>query len=289
MNVMSLLQIEAFNRSNVPNSNLASRISSLEEQIRSSPVADAPVRGMRRIMQRLNALEARNVNGTSDVTDVNVTAINRRIRRLEIQFNQLIQRLNADNCSSNPCMNGGQCLNTFGGYICKCTESWEGANCEDDVNECANFAGTDLGCQNMATCENLAGGYRWKKNTITKFLKSLSTHIKCAIISILDVDARMDGMELIVHDEQSIVCNRHHTNCVDMELVCIPMTQMDIDAFVIKVGSVMVQHQHVIKILMNANHQLHTVQWIQKWFASIYRALIPAVNVHTVKKKVLHF
>lgn len=161
MNVMSLLQIEAFNQPNVQNSILASRISSLEEQIRSSPgVADAPVRGSRRVMQRLSALETRLYNGTAGIADVNVTAINRRIRRLEIQFNQLTQRLNADNCSSNPCKNGGQCLNTFGGYICKCTESWEGANCEDDVNECANFAGTDLGCQNMATCENLAGGYR---------------------------------------------------------------------------------------------------------------------------------
>lgn len=159
MNVMNLLQIESFNRSNVPNSNLASRISALEQQIRSLP--ETPVRGVRIIRQRLDALEARmTINGSPAVSDVNVTAINRRIRRLEIQFNQLTQRLNADNCSSNPCKNGGQCLNTFGGYICKCSESWEGANCEDDVNECANFAGTDLGCQNMAVCENFAGGYR---------------------------------------------------------------------------------------------------------------------------------
>lgn len=146
MNVMNLLQIEAFNRSNVPNSNLASRISSLEEQIRSSPVAaDTPVRGNRRVMQRLSALEARMHDGPSGIADVNITSINRRIRRLEIQFNRITQRLNADNCSPNPCKNGGQCLNTFGGYICKCTESWEGTNCENDVNECANFAGTDLG------------------------------------------------------------------------------------------------------------------------------------------------
>lgn len=171
MNVMNLLQIEAFNRSNVPNSNLASRISSLEEQIRSSvayaSVFGRPSRyrgstvfGLPRVLRRLDALEARMNNGTSGIANINVTVINRRIRRLEIQFNQLTQRLNADNCSSNPCKNGGQCLNTFGGYICKCTESWEGANCEDDVNECANFAGTDLGCQNMAICENFAGGYR---------------------------------------------------------------------------------------------------------------------------------
>lgn len=29
-----------------------------------------------------------------------------------------------------------------------------------DVNECARFVGTELGCQNGATCRNLPGSYR---------------------------------------------------------------------------------------------------------------------------------
>lgn len=32
--------------------------------------------------------------------------------------------------------------------------------CDEDVNECASFAGTDLGCQNGASCTNTQGSYR---------------------------------------------------------------------------------------------------------------------------------
>lgn len=159
MNVMNILQIEAWNRSNIPNSNLALRLSELESQMRSGPVSSGgSIRLNRNLLQRLSALENRVNRG--GVGSINTTVINRRIRRLELQYAQLMQRLNADNCSSNPCNNGGTCLNTFGGYICKCSDAWEGINCEEDVNECANFAGTDLGCQNMAICENYDGGYR---------------------------------------------------------------------------------------------------------------------------------
>jgi hypothetical protein len=35
----------------------------------------------------------------------------------------------------------------------------QGPTCEDDVNECARFVGTDLGCQNGATCSNKPGSY----------------------------------------------------------------------------------------------------------------------------------
>lgn len=38
---------------------------------------------------------------------------------------------------------------------------FQGPNCMTDVNECARFLGTDLGCQNGATCRNLPGSYRY--------------------------------------------------------------------------------------------------------------------------------
>lgn len=38
-----------------------------------------------------------------------------------------------DNCTSNPCMNDGTCLNVlFGGYRCACTIGYGGKNCERD-------------------------------------------------------------------------------------------------------------------------------------------------------------
>lgn len=32
-------------------------------------------------------------------------------------------------CLSNPCVNGAECINTPGGYTCNCKEGWTGLNC----------------------------------------------------------------------------------------------------------------------------------------------------------------
>ena len=63
---------------------------------------------------------------------------------LHLQVDQLIARLKAledqlslDACAVNPCRNGGSCIDTFQGFACQCTDNWEGATCEQDVNECA--------------------------------------------------------------------------------------------------------------------------------------------------------
>lgn len=93
--------------------------------------------------------------------------INARLRRLRNRVAAIEARLRSgaisaggtNPCSSNPCSNGGSCIPTAFGPFCWCREGWEGPTCEDDVNECANFAGTELGCQNQATCVNKPGGY----------------------------------------------------------------------------------------------------------------------------------
>ena len=36
----------------------------------------------------------------------------------------------------------------------------QGPTCDIDVDECTGFRGTELGCQNGATCVNTAGSYR---------------------------------------------------------------------------------------------------------------------------------
>ncbi|KAK2718918.1 hypothetical protein QYM36_006062, partial [Artemia franciscana] len=83
-----------------------------------------------------------------------------QVNSLSVRILQIEQTLQTNDCSSNPCRNGGTCIDNYGRYQCLCPMAWEGENCETDVNECSIFAGTDLGCQNGATCINLPGTYR---------------------------------------------------------------------------------------------------------------------------------
>lgn len=85
----------------------------------------------------------------------------RRINVLESQFLLLNNKLTENNCLSNPCENGATCVDLFDGFSCKCTPNWTGTRCNEDVNECMFFVGTDLGCQNGATCLNTIGSYRY--------------------------------------------------------------------------------------------------------------------------------
>lgn len=82
-----------------------------------------------------------------------------RVTAISTQVETLIRKLEEDNCRSHPCQNGGVCLDLFDGFLCQCPNNWEGVTCGLDVNECARFAGTDLGCQNGASCHNTPGSY----------------------------------------------------------------------------------------------------------------------------------
>ncbi|KAJ8725267.1 hypothetical protein PYW07_016225 [Mythimna separata] len=84
-----------------------------------------------------------------------VNNIHRKVINLQNQLNNR----GKDECESHPCEHGGTCLNLVNGYHCLCPSNWEGRDCDVDVNECRNFAGTDLGCQNGATCINRPGSY----------------------------------------------------------------------------------------------------------------------------------
>eukprot|EP00058_Branchiostoma_floridae_P005497 XP_002590985.1 hypothetical protein BRAFLDRAFT_69464 [Branchiostoma floridae] len=42
-----------------------------------------------------------------------------------------------DECSSNPCLNGGMCFNGLNSYVCHCHTGYGGDNCETDLDLCA--------------------------------------------------------------------------------------------------------------------------------------------------------
>lgn len=50
-----------------------------------------------------------------------------------------------NDCESNPCKNGGTCIDGVNSYKCICSDGWEGAYCE--TSECVVSLGqTALGC-----------------------------------------------------------------------------------------------------------------------------------------------
>ena len=83
-----------------------------------------------------------------------------RLNNVQRQLTAIRSSLEINNCTNNPCTHGGTCVPLYGKYMCLCPPEYEGLNCETDVNECALYAGTDLGCQNNAVCVNTVGGYR---------------------------------------------------------------------------------------------------------------------------------
>ncbi|XP_072169938.1 LOW QUALITY PROTEIN: uncharacterized protein [Diadema setosum] len=63
-------------------------------------------------------------------------------------------QVNEDECASNPCQNGGECIDHVNYYTCSCKDGFVGYHCQTDFDECASNP-----CQNGATCVDDANGY----------------------------------------------------------------------------------------------------------------------------------
>ncbi|XP_072181687.1 cadherin EGF LAG seven-pass G-type receptor 2-like [Diadema setosum] len=63
-------------------------------------------------------------------------------------------------CYSNPCANGGVCVQKEAGYTCLCQEGFIGTNCEMDKGKGRCSGATDAICKHGGTCRNyLNGGF----------------------------------------------------------------------------------------------------------------------------------
>lgn len=98
-------------------------------------------------------------NATLINMDLNIRRLNNQNRRLFNRLNFIRSTLETDDCLSSPCLNGGTCIDLYHKVKCLCPPSVEGQFCDRDVNECELFNGTDLGCQNGATCLNTVGSF----------------------------------------------------------------------------------------------------------------------------------
>ena len=57
-------------------------------------------------------------------------------------------------CLSAPCQHGGSCVDSVASYLCKCTHSWTGVDCDIIVDRCKSNP-----CQNGANCTAMIDGY----------------------------------------------------------------------------------------------------------------------------------
>lgn len=63
---------------------------------------------------------------------------------------------NVDECELMPnvCQNGGTCHDTHGSYHCVCVNGWMGADCSENIDDCASAA-----CYNGATCHDRVASF----------------------------------------------------------------------------------------------------------------------------------
>ncbi|CAJ0960526.1 unnamed protein product, partial [Ranitomeya imitator] len=58
-------------------------------------------------------------------------------------------------CLSDPCHNGGSCLETIGGFECNCAPGWTGPTCSINIDDCAPNP-----CGHGGTCQDLVDGFK---------------------------------------------------------------------------------------------------------------------------------
>ncbi|XP_071498142.1 fibropellin-3-like [Diadema antillarum] len=59
-----------------------------------------------------------------------------------------------DECMSDPCMNGGTCIDGINGFTCMCALDFTGNRCENDIDECSSDP-----CMNGGTCMDGVNSY----------------------------------------------------------------------------------------------------------------------------------
>ncbi|XP_059183305.1 cubilin [Centropristis striata] len=133
--------------------------------------------------------------------DTKVTDLQHRVAAVEVTVSKV-------SCTSNPCQNGGTCLNLLNSFHCVCPTNWAGPNCATDVNECQVYSGTSQSCQNGATCVNTPGS----------FTCTCLPEWSGLLCSVRYDDCRNAGQDLCVHgtciDADRVVAGQPKYQCI---------------------------------------------------------------------------
>ncbi|XP_048237900.1 cubilin-like isoform X1 [Haliotis rufescens] len=167
--------------------NAVTRLTSVEGRLNNLQPTGAVLTQFQTITNRISTVESRvrraGRRGSVRIRNLNSNSqfrrLKTRVQTLETQMQNLQRLLTANECSTNPCHNGGTCVDLFNGYYCHCPTNWQGATCDTDVNECSLYAGTDLGCQNGGTCINSQGSFSCQCPANWHGIRCRETHDDC--------------------------------------------------------------------------------------------------------------
>lgn len=143
-----------------------------------------------------------------------MTKKNKQLDRMSVTQTEIISKLKRNECverdTGEPiCRNGATCLDLYDNFKCLCRDEWEGPTCQQDVNECSKFRGTDLGCQNEAKCVNLEGGYRCDCPPQYHGIHCTEEHNDCSMSSSKALCGHGKCLDLV-----RTVANQPHYECI---------------------------------------------------------------------------
>lgn len=87
------------------------------------------------------------------------------------------------------CKNNATCQNTFGSYVCNCTDGWSGPNCDEDIDECllpfihptSMATSVQPGCNNSVPCNSSAKCDDPTANAKCNATNPCNTSSQCAV------------------------------------------------------------------------------------------------------------
>ncbi|XP_014906763.1 protein jagged-2b isoform X1 [Poecilia latipinna] len=89
--------------------------------------------------------------------------------------------LNVDECRHNPCKNGGRCVDLVNDFYCECADDWKGKTCHSRESQC-----DETTCSNGGTCYDHGDAFRcscppgWEGNTCNTAKNSSCASSPCS-------------------------------------------------------------------------------------------------------------